>query len=225
MFYFVEHMLSGVGVIDKAAVIIDAVEAAPRSLTDLVAATGFSRATTHRLATALEIHGFLRRDGEGRFALGPRLLVLGRSASASWPLAAAARPALTELRDRTGESAQLYVRVGDNRVCVASLESLHGLRTIVGTGATLPLDQGSGGSVLLGAAVDGGWVASVAEREAGVASVSAPIVDGTGAVVAAVGVSGPVERLTRDPGPTHGPAVVAAAVRIAHDAGLTDVDL
>jgi DNA-binding IclR family transcriptional regulator len=54
-------------------------------------------------------------------------------------------------------------------------------------------------------------VESVAEREAGVASVSAPVRDGDGAVRAALGVSGPIERTTRSPGRRYGEAVVRAA--------------
>ena len=65
-----------------------------------------------------------------------------------------------------------------------------------------------------------GWVASVAEREAGVASVSAPVLDRAGAVIAAVSVSGPIERLTNEPGGAYGPAVAAAAARIAQEAGI-----
>ena len=45
-----------------------------------------------------------------------------------------------------------------------------------------------------------GWAQSVAEREAGVASISAPIRDSTGTVVAAISVSGPVDRIGRRPG-------------------------
>ncbi len=207
--------------IDKAAAVLAAVEHGPSSLVDLVEHTGLSRATAHRLASALEVHGLLRRDNDGRFALGPRMLSLGRAAVDGWPLAEAVAPALAELRDTTGESAQLYVREGAQRVCLASLESPHGLRTIVATGEILALDQGSGGRVLAGEVGPDGWVASVAEREAGVASVSAPVFDGRGMVVAAVSVSGPIDRLTSDPGPVHGPAVVAAATRVAHDAGLS----
>ena len=72
--------VSGVGVVDKAMVILGAVEAAPRSLGELVEATGYSRATAHRLAVALEVHGLIRRDEDGRFALGVRLIALGRAA-------------------------------------------------------------------------------------------------------------------------------------------------
>jgi DNA-binding IclR family transcriptional regulator len=226
--------VSGVGVLDKAFVVLDVIEQRPRSLADLVDVTGLSRATAHRLATALEAHGMVRRDDEGRFALGARLIALGRAAIESVPLAAAAAAALEELRDATGESVQLYVREGDRRICVAALQSPHGLRTIVPLGASLPLDVGSAGRLLLGpdpssngngkgaprAAADPSWVASVGEREAGVASVSAPVRDAAGRVVAAVSVSGPIERTTRQPGRRYGPAVVAAARRVEREAEL-----
>lgn len=205
--------VSGVGTIDKGVLVLEAVEATgPSNLADLVAATGLSRATAHRLAQALEAHGLLRRTADGRFALGLRLLALGRAAAGSLQLAEAAAPALAELRDRTEESVQLYVAEGDQRVCVASLESPHGLRTIVPMGAALPLDRGSAGRALRVAAT--GWVDSVEERELGVASVSAPVRDATGRVVAAVSVSGPVERTSRSPGERYGAAVEAAARRI-----------
>jgi DNA-binding IclR family transcriptional regulator len=216
----VEHRVSDVGVIDKAMAILAAVESEPQSLAGLVSATGIARPTAHRLAVALELHGMVRRDGEGRFALGPRALELGHAAAATYPLRDAALGALRELRDATGESVQLYVRDGDRRVCVASLESPHGLRTIVATGASLPLDVGSAGAVLREepAALDRGWAESVAQREAGVASVSAPVVS-DGRVMAAVGVSGPIERLTREPGARYADAVMAAARRIERAAG------
>jgi DNA-binding IclR family transcriptional regulator len=199
------------GVLDKAIAVLDALERGPLSLAELVPATGLARPTAHRVAVALEEHGLVRREGDGRFALGLRLVALGRAAADALPLADAARPALASLRDETGESAQLYVRDGDRRVCVVSLESPHGLRTIVPLGARLPLDRGSAGRVLTGAPVGrGGWADSVAEREAGVASVSAPV-RRDGSVVAAVSVSGPIERTTRSPGRRYGAAVVRAA--------------
>ena len=49
-----------------------------------------------------------------------------------------------------------------------------------------------------------GWAQSAAEREPGVASVSAPVRDAGGAVVAAISVSGPIDRIGRRPGRTLG---------------------
>jgi DNA-binding IclR family transcriptional regulator len=214
----VEPTISGVGVLDKAVRVLEALEPGPANLGELVERTGLSRATAHRLATALEDHGLVRRTtGDGRFGLGLRLLALGRAAEVHVPLRDAARPAMAWLRDETGESVQLYVRDGDRRVCVEALESPHGLRTIVNVGAVLPLDAGSAGTVLRGARPDRPWVASVEEREPGVASVSAPVHDADGRVVAAISVSGPIERTTRRPGAKYANAVVEAARRTERD--------
>jgi DNA-binding IclR family transcriptional regulator len=203
-----------VGVLDKAVAILGALETGSRSLQELVTATGLPRATAHRLALALEHHLLLDRDDAGRFVLGPALVRLGRVAGDSTrrSLVDAAAAVLVGLRDRTGESAQLYVRSGETRVCLASLESPHSLRTIVAVGAVLPMDRGSAGKVLSAEAsgLDRGWAESVEERERGVASVSAPVwVDGQ--IVAAVSVSGPIERTTRQPGRRYAAAVRDAA--------------
>lgn len=211
----VEHTVSGVGVLDKSFTILSAVAVGPRTLSQLVDDTAMSRATVHRLAVALEDHGLLRRGVDGRFALGLHLIALGRAATEQFPIAEAAGPALAHLREQTGESVQLYVRDGDNRVCVAALESPHGLRTIVPVGAELPLDRGSAGRVLRGQVGPHGWVQTVEEREPGVASVSAPVRQGA-EVRAAISVSGPVDRLGRTPGRHCGGAVVAAATAVAH---------
>jgi DNA-binding IclR family transcriptional regulator len=220
--------VSGVGVVDKSVAILDALATrGPLSLAGLVAETGLARPTAHRLAVALVEHGLAGRDLEGRFRLGLRLLAWGTRAAAPGGVVEHAQPVLARLRDETGESAQLYVRDDDRRVCVAAAERPSGLRDTVPIGARLPLDAGSGGTVLrawapsvgvtdpadpeLAAVRARGWAESVAEREAGVASVSAPVLDGLGVALAAVSVSGPIERLGRAPGARHAAPVVAAA--------------
>jgi DNA-binding IclR family transcriptional regulator len=210
--------VSGVGVLDKAVVVLGALEQGPRTLAGLVDATGLSRATTHRLAAALTTHGLVRRDDEGRYSLGLRLIGLGHAAAEAVPGWLDARPALAWLQGETGESVQLFVRDGDVRVCVESLEAPHELRTIVPVGARLPLDRGSAGHILQpGAPPVGpaGWVESVAERQPGVASVSAPVVAPGGRIVAAVSVSGPIDRTSRSPGRRYGAAVAEAARRVS----------
>jgi DNA-binding IclR family transcriptional regulator len=208
--------LSGVGVIDKGVVILQALRERPLDLAGLQQVCGLPRATAHRLVVALEHHHLVRRDAQGRFCLGFELVALGRVAAEQFPLGEIAAPTLADLREGCGESVQLYVREDDARRCVVSLQSPHALRWIVPEGSLLPLDVGSAGRVLTGAALSpGGWIESVEEREAGVASVSAPVVDGRGATIAAVGVSGPVERLSRAPGERFGPRVVDAARAIS----------
>jgi DNA-binding IclR family transcriptional regulator len=226
---------SGVGVLDKAVAILSTLEAGPHSLAELVAATGIARPTAHRLAVALEFHRLVARDLAGRFVLGPRSGELGAAAGEDRLLAAAA-PALAALRDATGESAQLYRRQGDLRICVAVAERLSGLRDSVPVGAALTMHAGSAAQILLAweesekihrgltnarftaaqlsADRRRGWAQSVGEREAGVASVSAPVRAPNGKVIAAVSISGPIERLGRQPGRIHAAAVVATAVRL-----------
>ena len=230
---------SGVGVLDKSVAILSALATGPLSLAALRTATGLPRPTAHRLAVALERHRLVSRDGEGRFVLGPRLGELAASGSHD-ALIEAAAPVLALLRDNTGESTQLYRREGDVRVCVAAAELPFGLRNTVPVGSRLPLTAGSAAQVLLAwenadrlhrGAADAvftvqalarvrrqGWAMSVAEREAGVASVSAPVRSASGRVVAAVSVSGPIERLTRNPGRLHARAVVAAGEAISRAA-------
>ncbi|HVF20571.1 MAG TPA: IclR family transcriptional regulator [Mycobacteriales bacterium] len=225
--------ISGVGVIDKAVAVLAAVGAGEDSLAALAERTGLPRATAHRLATALESHRLLDRDGDRRWVIGSLWAEL-----AGMPvddLAVVAQPYLDALRDLTDESAQLFVRRGDGRVCVAASDRRSGLRDTVPVGAVLPMTAGSGAKVLLAwAPADDrsrllaasvftaasladvrrhGWATSVGEREDGVASVSVPV-HRDGSVVAALCVSGPVERLTRAPGRRFGAVVRDAALAL-----------
>ena len=227
---------SGVGVLDKAIAILNALEAGPLTLAELVAATKIARPTCHRLAVALEHHRFIARDLHGRFTICAREGELAQSAGED-RLLVIAGPALTALRDATGESAQIYRRQGDLRLCVAVADRLSGLRDSVPVGSALTMQAGSAAQILLAweepdrisktlknARFDAatltavrrrGWAQSVGEREAGVASVSAPIRGPYNRVIAAVSLSGPIERLGRQPGRTHAAAVIATAARIS----------
>lgn len=227
---------SGVGVLDKAAQVLNALEHGPTTLAGLVTQTGLARPTAHRLAVALEHHRLVGRDLQGRFVLGPRLGELSAAAGED-RLLTTAGPILARLRDITGESVQLFRRQGDSRVCAAAAERPSGLRDTVPVGTVLTLRAGSAAQVLLawdeadkvpmdltGSKFSAvalaqvrrrGWAQSVGEREVGVASVSAPVRSPAGKVIAAVSVSGPVERLTRQPGRLHAAAVIAAAERLS----------
>jgi DNA-binding IclR family transcriptional regulator len=203
--------VSGVGVLDKAFVVLNALVARPLSLSESVEATGIPRATCHRLLSALEHHGAVRRNNEGLYCLGPTLAGLGRGAAVQFPFLERAREIATEIRDRTGESVQVFIAETDGRRCVISLESPNGLRWIVPEGSLFPLARGSAGKVLSAKTAPTSWVESVEERVKGVASVSAPVLDADGHVIAAISISGPLERMSRTPGAKFGTVVVRGA--------------
>lgn len=211
--------------------VLEAVAKEPCGLAELCTRTGLPRATAHRLAVGLEVHRLLRRGSDGRWRPGAALAEL--AGGAVDPLLDAASSVLPRLRDRTGESVQLYRRDGSQRVCISTAEPPSGLRDTVPVGARLPMTAGSGAKVLaawtdpatqrslLTDAVFGerallevrrrGWAQSVGEREPGVASVSAPVRDANGTVVAAVSVSGPIDRMGRRPGARWAADLLAAA--------------
>jgi len=223
---------TSVGVLDRAVAIIDAVEDGARSFSAIAEATGLTKPTAHRLINALQAHGLLMHVGGLGYALGPRLLALATTAMRELPLRQLARPSLERLARTTGESAQLYVRTGDRRICVDAVESDNELRTIVRVGASLPLGKGSAGKVFLAwgqipatedvAGIETsllttrrrGWADSYGEREAGVASVSAPIFGPYDQLLAAISVSGPQARLAGAQAKRYGPALVEAAREI-----------
>lgn len=222
---------SGIGVLDKSVAILHTVAEQPCNLGELCALTGLPRATAHRLAVGLEVHQLLARDGSGRWIPGPTLSRL--AANARDVVREAGLMVLPRLQETTGESVQLYRREGAERVCIAAAEPPTGLRDTVPEGTRLPMSAGSAAKVLaawaepdtlrtlLADAVYSdralveirrrGWAQSVAERSAGVASISAPVRDQSGAVVAAVSVSGPIDRMGRRPGEKWATDVIAAA--------------
>ena len=220
--------VTGVGVLDRCVTLLDLLADGPRSLRWLADASKLPRPTAHRLLVALEAHRLVARDPAPAgtavaFRLGPRLTELAAVAGPELDLASLAGPVLDRLHSVTGESVQLYVRSGDHRLCIAARDAGTGLRDSVPVGALLPLGAGSGGKVLLawsseGAALEAelaavrsrGWAASVAEREPGVASVSAPVLRDR-VLFAALCVSGPVSRLGETPGRKLSAAVVEAA--------------
>ena len=183
------------------------------------------------MAAGWKTHRLLARDSEGRWRLGPAISEL--AAQVNDPLLAASAAVLPRLREITGESVQLYRREGSSRVCVAAMEPPAGLRDTVPVGARLADDRGLGRqstagpqrrrhpcAVLPDAKFSDrtlaevrrrGWAQSAAEREPGVASVSAPVRDARGVVIAAISVSGPIDRMGRRPGARWAADLLAAA--------------
>ncbi|MDQ2837746.1 MAG: IclR family transcriptional regulator [Actinomycetota bacterium] len=219
----------GYGVLGKAFALLKAVESGATTSKELVASTGISRPTTYRLTAALQEQGLLARDGKGGWMLGAWLHEL--AAQAKDPLLVKAKPVMQRLHDETGESIQLYRQVGQVRVCIAAIEQATGLRDTVPLGKELTMSAGSGAQVLLAFGADSaaetpsdqpfglaqlrkvqrrGWAESISQRVAGVASVSAPVHCADGSLLALC-LSGPISRMTREPGKLFAAQVIRSA--------------
>lgn len=200
---------TGVGVLDRAVAVLDAVEARRMTASELARHLGLSIPTAHRLVGSMMAHDLLSRDGDGRLRLGARF---------SLPhLEQVATPVLTELQQETGETAQIWVRRGEHRLCLASIESPAELRASVPIGTLLPLEVGgSAARVLTEPTTAPGWVESISQRTPGLCSVSAPIRRPSGETVAAVCLSAPIFRVDGSgPGSLYGKAVLAAAAQLS----------
>lgn len=206
-----ERGQGGNRVLTRAAAILEAVDLGPATATDIARSSGLSTSTAHRLALAMVETGFLERRPDGAFQRGVRFQMSA--------LEQAARLPLSDLRDATGESAQLWVRHEDERVCVLTADSARELRATLPAGARLPLPGGSAGGILSGdpdaleAVRRDGWFESIGRRTPDLASVSAPVVLG-GTTIAAICLAMPRARLSTTPGAEHGTALLAAVASI-----------
>lgn len=143
---------AGVAAVDRALSILAAFDEQDDalSLAELAKRTGLYKSTLLRLAASLERAGYLRRLESGHFRLGPTLLKLGNLYQRSFRLEEYVTPVLRQLADTTGESASLYVREGDKRICLFRVNSpVHRVLHYVTAGTELPLNTGAAGKVLL----------------------------------------------------------------------------
>jgi IclR family KDG regulon transcriptional repressor len=153
-------------------------------------------------------------------------------------------PEMERLRDLVGETISLYIREGTERIRIQAVQSNQAIRRVAPLGARLPLYVGASSKVLLAFADDEvrdrimndaswpasvergaflaqladirrlGYATSIEEREPGAAAVSAPIMNSSGRLVAALAVSGPSNRLDPERMREIAPQVMEAARRM-----------
>ena len=120
------------------------------TLSDVAAAAGLARPTARRLLLTLEELGYVRFT-DGSYGLTPKVLTLGTAYVSARGLWEIARPHLTDLVGRTGESSSMAVLDGSDIVYMArvSVPKIIALRVDIGT--RFPAAQTSQGKVLLAA--------------------------------------------------------------------------
>lgn len=115
---------------------------------ELATALEMPVSTVYRYLRTLAAFGFVdRRDG--RFLLGPRLLIGSGSVVTTERLRRHAGPILEELVARTGETGLVARRVGLAGVVLAQAQPDKPLRAAFELESQLPLDRGAVGAVLL----------------------------------------------------------------------------
>ncbi|WP_330330519.1 helix-turn-helix domain-containing protein [Streptomyces sp. NBC_00536] len=140
--------ISGVGVLDKASVLLSIVESGPATLAELVAVSGLTRPTAHRIAQALERLDLLTRDDRGRFVLGVRLGNIAVEAQRD-RLVRAAVPVLADLTSLTGLDARILRRRGEKQICIATSVDPDSLTDWLPIGTARPAKAGAASQVLL----------------------------------------------------------------------------
>lgn len=199
------------------------------SLAELCAATGLYHSTALRLCESLEHFRFLKRMEDGRYRLGPMPFYLGTVYQSSFRLRDYAQPVLRELVNATREVAALYVREGDQRVCVHRLEHPRSVRMHVREGDAFALASGAAGRVLLafsgekGEAFDSvraaNYAVSQGERDAESAAIACPVFGIGQQLVCAISLGLPRFRFDANAFADSLPHVMAAGARLTSDLG------
>jgi len=145
----VDRTASGVQSLDRALQLLEHLADAGGSLrlADLETATGLPLPTIHRLIRSLVHNGYVRQEPSRRYALGPRLIRLGETASRA--LGSWAVPHLSELVAQIGETANMAVLEGDAVVYVAQVPSAHSMRMFTEVGRRVPAHCTGVGKALL----------------------------------------------------------------------------
>lgn len=191
----------GVAAVSRAIQIMTSFEGADGGLplSELARRTGLYKSTILRLTGSLGNHGFIERDGEGRFTLGRELIRLGEMAKRMRRSSAIIVNALERLTRETGESSTFCVRQGERRLALFRVDSPRSVRDSIRAGDLLPLDRGAAGRVIkqfennAHQLID--LIVSRGERDPEVAAVAGPIYSNA-KFEGALSVSGPRSRLS-----------------------------
>jgi IclR family KDG regulon transcriptional repressor len=135
----------------RTADVIKLLSDGPKGVVEIANNLNLGQATVHRLLQTLDVTGFAVQDPVSRkYGLGPLLWKIAASPYRMHDaLVACAQEEMKYLREMTGETVGLYVRVGTQRILLEELESRHQIKYAVEKGYAAPLYAGAPGRVLL----------------------------------------------------------------------------
>jgi DNA-binding IclR family transcriptional regulator len=141
---------SGVG---RALKVIFAVAESPEpdvGVSELARTLGYSKTVVHRVVRTLVANGFFLVDERTRrYRLGPGAVSVGLAALGRMEVPRVAQPHLERLVARTGETATLSARYGDQRMYLTQVLSPQEIRMAVPLGQLFPLHVGGSSKAIL----------------------------------------------------------------------------
>ncbi len=200
----------------------------PITFTELTAVSGLAKSTTSRLLLALERNHLVRRDDHGRFLPGGLFVSFAWRGGEATSLAAVAQPFLDRLGQATGETVNLGMAAGHRVEHIAQVDCTYLIGGTNWVGHTVPLHASGLGKILLAygaATLPPGELAACTDKtitdqaslraeldlvrargcavtdeelEAGLIAFAAPVFRYDGTVVAALSVSAPTSRTTKE---------------------------
>jgi DNA-binding IclR family transcriptional regulator len=203
-------------------------EADSLTLQEIADRIGLPKSTAFRIVQSLEQSGYLVRLDNQQYCLSFRFARLAGMVKSTLGIREIARPVLSDLSARTGETVSLHTVSGADRVCIDVLHGASPLRSFAQPGEHIPLRVGSASRVLLAwmppeaaapviASIakatrraradlvreleevrERGYAVSHGERVLGLSAVSAPIKDFRDEVNYCISVNGPTVRVQAD---------------------------
>lgn len=142
----------GVQSLNRALSLLDALAENDEglSLTGLAKAVSLPPSSAHRLLTTLQRRSFVRFDSATMtWRVGVQAFVVGNAFARSREVAPVAMPYMRNLREKTGETVNLFVPNGAQAICIAQVQSQQAIRAISRPGGGVPLHRSAAGKSIL----------------------------------------------------------------------------
>ncbi|MCZ1268862.1 IclR family transcriptional regulator [Paenibacillus tundrae] len=198
------------------------------SVSEIAEKVSIPESSTYRFLQTLEKNGIVERRGKNQIGLGLRILDLARSLNQQIhrELLSLALPIMINLMESTQETSLLFVRTGNDAVCIQHVKGRGLIQFVIENGRRLPLHQGASGKSILAfenektieqvvanitndrnrsdlidslkAVKEQGFACTEGEYDPDVFAIGAPVLDSHGLVVASLSIAGPLFRGTKE---------------------------
>jgi DNA-binding IclR family transcriptional regulator len=119
-------------------------------VTEIASELDLPKSAVHRVLESLVSSGLVSKQHErGKYRLGPRAMELSLATLGTVDIRSLALPVMEQMRDDTGETVTLSIRINRQRIYVAQVESRQDVRMTVDIGRRAPLYAGASGRAIL----------------------------------------------------------------------------